>query len=106
MPTNRPKAKNKFTHPKEVMLMWFWITLALVYFVSAIVTFIQSKSVKRDLDNLRKEGPDSMLALGDRDISLNDTLYKAYTSIIISEIIGSVLATIAALYESGIICIN
>ena len=82
-------------------MLWFWLVLALFYLALAVVTFIKSRPIKRDLAGLAQEGPDSFLqTTGGKEISLNKTLSSAYKSIIITDMMGFFLAAIAAIVET------
>ena len=75
----------------------FWFILALFYLALAIVTFVGSRPIKYMFAQLAKEGADSVLETAEgEEISLNDNIYRAYKSIIITDIIGFVLAAVAA----------
>ncbi len=75
----------------------FWVVLAIFYLVLALVTFLSSKPIKYMFAQLAKEGADSVLVTEEgNEISLNNNIYKAYKSIIITDIIGFILAAIAA----------
>ena len=74
----------------------FWLVLALFYLVLAIVTYLSSKTIKKNLEILAQEGPDSSLETKEgKEISLNENLYRAYKAIIITDTIGFVLAAAA-----------
>ena len=76
----------------------FWIVLAVFYLSLAISTYIRSRPIQSDLRKLAKEGPDNMISLKDGvSISLNDNIYLAFKNIIITDIIGFILASIAAI---------
>ena len=76
----------------------FWFVLALFYLSLAIVTFVRSRPIKSNLAQLAQEGPDSSLTTVEgKDISLNENLYRAYNSIIVIDIIGFILAAVAAI---------
>jgi hypothetical protein len=75
----------------------FWIVLALFYLILALITYISSRPIKYMFSKLAEEGADSVLEIREgEEISLNSTIYKAYKSIIITDIIGFILATVAA----------
>lgn len=79
----------------------FWSVLALFYLLLTIVTFISSRPIKKNLAELAQEGPDSSLeTIEGKEISLNETLYRAYKNIIITDMIGFALAAAAAIIET------
>jgi hypothetical protein len=66
----------------------------------AIVTFINSRPIRKNLAELAQEGPDSFLStIKGKEISLNQTLYRAYKSTIITDVVGFSLAFTAAILE-------
>ncbi len=79
-------------------LSLFWFVLALFYLSLAIVTFVTSRPIKSNLAQLAQEGPDLWVTTVEgKDVSLNENLYRAYKSIIITDIIGFLLAVAAAI---------
>lgn len=76
----------------------FWIILSLFYLILAIFTFISSRPIKNNLALLSKEGPDSYVTDNKKgkDVSLNENLYRAYRNIIITDIVGFILAASAS----------
>jgi hypothetical protein len=82
-------------------MLWFWLVLALFYLALTIVTFIMSRPIRKKLEALVQEGPDSSLQTTEgKEISLNQTLFSAYKSIIITDMIGFFLAALAAIVET------
>ena len=81
-------------------MILFWLVLALFYLALAIVLVVKSRPIKKNLAELAQEGPDSFLETAKgKEISLNQTLFSAYKSIIITDVVGFVLAALAASLE-------
>lgn len=82
-------------------MKWLWPALALFYLILALVTYMTSRPIKKNLAALAQEGPDSMLvSKKGKEISLNQGLYQAYLGIIMTDIAGFILAAIAALISA------
>jgi hypothetical protein len=76
----------------------FWSLIAALYLALAIITWVSSRSVIKALAALMTPG-DSLKSYSHKlkkEVGLESTLYAAYKTIIITEIIGFVLAAIAA----------
>jgi hypothetical protein len=78
----------------------FWGVLAGLFLALAIWTWWSGKPILKDLDTLAKEGPDSMIGLGNHIISLNENVHKAIKGIMITSIIGFFLTSIAAVISA------
>lgn len=74
----------------------FWFILALFYLVLAIVTFASSRPVKHLFTKLAKEGGTDLVTEEGEEISIENTVYRAYKGIITTDIIGFVFAAVAA----------
>jgi hypothetical protein len=80
------------------MQFLFWIVIAVFYLALAITTWINSRPIKEALAALKTPG-DSLVSYSDKmkkEVGLESTLYAAYKTIIITDIIGFVLAAGAA----------
>ena len=75
-----------------------WLVIAGLYLALAIGTWLKSKPVRKAFAAL-KEPRDSLVSyspeLG-KEVGLESTLYKAYKTIIVTDIVGFMLAAAAA----------
>lgn len=74
----------------------FWLILALFYLVLALVTFISSRPVRHMFTKLIREGGTDLVTEEGEEISIENTMYRAYKGIITTDIIGFVFAAVAA----------
>ena len=79
----------------------FWSVLALFYLGLAIATFVSSRPIQKDFASLAEEGPDLYLTLkNSKEVSLNRNLHRAYKAIIITDVIGFILAAAASIISA------
>ncbi len=80
----------------------FWLVIAIFYATLAIVTYVMGKPVIEALVALKTPG-DSLVSysakLG-KEVGLESTLHAAYKATIITDIIGFMLAAIAAIISA------
>ena len=80
----------------------FCSVLALFYLSLAIITGIMGKPVLNKLSALKAPG-DSLVSIIEKtgeEVGLESTLHKAFKAIIITDIVGFILAAIAALLSA------
>lgn len=75
----------------------FWSILALFYFVLAVVTGISLRSLKQDLSKLEDISPSGISNAKGRIVQIEFKLYKALIAILITDIVGFLLAAGAAI---------
>jgi hypothetical protein len=79
----------------------FWSVLALVYLILAIVTGRALYKLTQDLSELNERSPTGfILRKSGKAVGIESTLYNALKAILITEIIGFLLATAAAITSS------
>ncbi len=82
-------------------VFWLWIVLAVLFLALAMWALLSGIPIRRDLKELAKEGPHSSLQrIKKPDIELNDTVYKAFNAIFITNLIGFILASGAAILSA------
>ena len=74
----------------------FWSVLALLYLSLAVVTQRMSKPIKEKLKLLSQEDALTSDSPKYGEVGLESTLYKAYRSILITDVVGLILAATAA----------
>jgi hypothetical protein len=78
-------------------LIIFWSVIALFYFTLTIVTGIALCNLKRDLSKLDHMSPSGIINNRGKAIPVESTLYKALKAILITDILGFLAATAAAI---------
>jgi hypothetical protein len=80
----------------------FWSVIALVYFVLAVVTGIALYKLRQDLSELDKMSPSGIFNKNGRVVAVESTLYNSIKAILFADVVGFILATIAAIVSSVI----
>jgi hypothetical protein len=75
----------------------FWSVIALFYFALAIFTGIALYKLKQGLSKLDDISPSGIFNKKGEVVAVESTLYKALKAILITDIIGFILATFAAI---------
>jgi len=86
------------------VINFYWWVLAIFYFVLAIVTWVTSRPILSSFSALMLLG-DSLVSYDKKqkkEVGLESTLRRAYKSLIITDVVGFVLASIAAIVSSFI----
>jgi hypothetical protein len=78
-------------------VFYFWVVLAFLYLALAVGTWLISRPIEKAFALLKEPG-DTLVSLdkSGKEVGLESTLHKAYKTIIITDIVGFVLAAIAA----------
>jgi hypothetical protein len=76
---------------------YFWVVLALLYLVLSVVTWLTSRPIEKAFALLKEPG-DTLVSVNEsgKEVGLESTLHKAYKTIITTNIVGFVLAALAA----------
>jgi hypothetical protein len=80
-----------------VGIVIFWSAIAFFYFVLAIVTGIKLLRVKQKLSNLDDMSPSGIYSKKGEVVAVESELYNAIKAILVTGIIGFLLATAAAI---------
>ena len=78
-------------------LIIFWSVIALFYFALTIVTGIALCKLKQDLSKLDDISPSGIINKRGEVVPVESTLYKALKAILITDILGFLAATAAAI---------
>jgi len=75
----------------------FWIAIAVLYLALAVVTYVVGKPVLKGLAALTKDGNSLVSYLpGKGEIGLESLLHRAFKAIVITDVVGFIVAAIAA----------
>ena len=75
----------------------FWSVIALFYFALSIVTLIALRKLKRDFSRLDDISPSGIFNDKGKVVAVETTLYKALKAILITDILGFLVAAAAAI---------
>jgi hypothetical protein len=78
----------------------FWSVIALFYFVLAVVTGIALCRLRQDLNKLDKRSPSGIFNKNGKVVAVESTLYNSIKAILLTDVVGFILATIAAVVSS------
>lgn len=79
---------------------WFWIILATLFLSLAVCTYLTSRPIAKNLKILRDEHPDFRHLGGGPPLPIYVYVYDAFRATYITNIIGFILAAIAATISS------
>ena len=78
----------------------FWIILAGLYLILAIVTFLSGRAILKNFALLKQT--DALISINERgeEVGLESTLHRAYKAILMTDTIGFVFAALAAIISA------
>jgi len=77
-------------------LIVFWSVIAFFYFALTVVTGISLYKLKQDLSKLDEISPSGILNKNGKVVAVESSLYKALKAILVTDILGFLAATAAA----------
>ena len=80
--------------------MILWIVLAVLFLVLALISFFYGKGVKKELKEYNAGSHLSLESSTPTDVPMNDLVYKAFRLTSITNLIGFILASVAALISA------